>query len=277
MATIAGSKTALITGGAGGLGKAMAKALAGDGINTVIFDIDGAAAEKCAAAIGEQFPDVDTLAMCADVAHERDCNNAIARCIKHFEGIDILVNNAGIGVSSIRPDAERNHPSIEEIDRALWDRFFAVNATGPMLMTRAAMPGMRAKGWGRIINNTTSFFTMLRVLPYGASKAALEAMSAVWAKELEQSGITVNILVPGGPTDTAFISDDAGIARDKMLKPEVMAAPVRWLASDASNAVTGQRFVAASWDSGLDDLQAAKLAGAPIGWPELGKTVVWPD
>jgi NAD(P)-dependent dehydrogenase (short-subunit alcohol dehydrogenase family) len=277
MATTRGTKTALITGGAGGLGQAMAKALAGDGINTVIFDIDGNAAEKIAAAVGEQFPNVDCMAICADVADEKACNKAVARCVEHLGGVDILVNNAGIGVSAIRPDAERNHPSIEEIDRALWDRFFAVNVTGPMLMTRAVMPAMRAKGWGRIINNTTSFFTMLRVLPYGASKAALEAMSAVWAKELEHSGITVNILVPGGPTNTAFISDDAGIARDKMLAPAIMGAPVRWLASAASDAVTGQRFVAASWDSQLGDAQAAKLAGAPIGWPELGKTVVWPD
>ncbi len=128
-----------------------------------------------------------------------------------------------------------------------------------------------------MVNNTTSFFTMLRVLPYGASKAALESMSAVWASELEDTGITVNILVPGGPTDTPFISDEAGIPRDKMLKPAIMGPPIRWLASTASDGVTGRRFVAASWDADKDDAQAAKVAGAPIGWPELGKTVVWPD
>ena len=102
-------------------------------------------------------------------------------------------------------------------------------------------------------------------------------MSAVWAGELEGTGITVNILVPGGPTDTPFISDDAGIPRDKMLKPAIMGPPIRWLASTASDGVTGRRFVAASWDVDKDDAQAAKVAGAPIGWPELGKTVVWPD
>jgi NAD(P)-dependent dehydrogenase (short-subunit alcohol dehydrogenase family) len=146
-----------------------------------------------------------------------------------------------------------------------------------MLMMRAAVPHMRAGGWGRVINNTTSFFTMLRVLPYGASKAALESMSAIWAAELEGSGITVNVLVPGGPTDTPFVGDESGIPRDKMLKSAVMGAPARWLASPDSDGVTGQRFVAALWDTQMDDAEAAKIAGAPIGWPELAKSVVWPD
>jgi NAD(P)-dependent dehydrogenase (short-subunit alcohol dehydrogenase family) len=271
------SKTALITGGAGGLGRAMAEALAMDGINTAIFDCDEEAASKRAAEINERCGCERVLGIAGDVSDENSCNDAIASCIDHFGSIDILVNNAGIGVSSIRPDAERDLPSIEEIDRALWDRFFAVNVTGPMLMTRAAATRMRANGWGRVVNNTTSFFTMLRVLPYGASKAALESMSAIWAKQLESTGITVNVLVPGGPTDTPFISDEAGIPRDKMLKPAIMGPPIRWLASAASDGVTGQRFVAASWDADKDDAEAAKIAGAPIGWPELAKTVVWPE
>jgi NAD(P)-dependent dehydrogenase (short-subunit alcohol dehydrogenase family) len=271
------AKTALITGGAGGLGKAMAKALTADGFNPAIFDTNQGAASEVAGQIREQSGTDCAIAIVGDVSDEKACNDGVAKCIDYFGSIDVLVNNAGIGVSSIRPDAERNHPSIEEIDRPLWDRFFAVNVTGPMLMVRAATPYMRANGWGRVINNTTSFFTMLRVLPYGASKSALESMSAIWAAELENTGITVNVLVPGGPTDTPFVSDGAGIPRDKMLKPAIMGPPIRWLASTASDGVTGQRFVAASWDSDTDDAQAAKNAGAPIGWPELGKAVVWPD
>ncbi|GMQ75493.1 MAG: 3-oxoacyl-ACP reductase FabG [Gammaproteobacteria bacterium] len=270
-------KTALITGGAGGLGRVMAQALVTDGINTAILDIDKEAARKRAAEINERCGSDRVLAIAGDVSDENSCNDAVASCIDHFGSIDILVNNAGIGVSALRPDAERNLPSIEEIDRVLWDRFFAVNVTGPMLMTRAATPHMRANGWGRVVNNTTSLFTMLRVLPYGASKAALESMSAIWAKQLESTGITVNVLVPGGPTDTPFISDESGIPRDKMLKPAIMGPPIRWLASPASDGVTGRRFVAASWDADRSDAEAAKVAGAPIGWPELAKTVVWPD
>ena len=73
---------------------------------------------------------------------------------------------------------------------------------------------------------------MLRVLPYGAAKAALESMSAVWAKELEGSGVNVNVLVPGGPTDTPMIADENGWPRDKMLRPGIMGPPTAWLVSD---------------------------------------------
>lgn len=271
------SRTALITGGAGGIGGAMATALAADGVDTVIFDIDADAATARATEINESLGSERVTPMSGDVSDESACNDAIVACVDRFGSIDVLVNNAGIGVSSIRPDAERNHPSIDEIDRSLWERFFAVNVTGPMLMVRAAVPHMRAKGWGRIVNNTTSFFTMLRVLPYGASKSALESMSAIWAKELEGSGVTVNVLVPGGPTDTPFVADESGIPRDRMLKPAVMGPPMRWLASSASDGVSGQRFIAALWDSNDDDASAAKASGAPIGWPDLAKSVVWPD
>jgi len=270
-------KTALITGGAGGIGFAMAEALVGDGLNTAIVDIDEEKANERAADLDERCGSERALAIAADVCDEHACNRAVGACVERFGSVDVLVNNAGVGVSSIRPDAERNHPSIEELDRALWDKFFAVNVTGPMLMVRAAVPHMRARGWGRIVNNTTSFFTMLRVLPYGASKSALESMSAIWANELEGTGITVNVLVPGGPTDTPFVGEGSGIPRDKMLKPAVMGPPMRWLASVDSDGVSGRRFVAANWDASKADAEAAKLAGAPIGWPELAKGVVWPD
>jgi NAD(P)-dependent dehydrogenase (short-subunit alcohol dehydrogenase family) len=146
-----------------------------------------------------------------------------------------------------------------------------------MLMVRAALPHMKAAGWGRIINNTTSFLSMLRVLPYGATKAALESMSAVWATELVDTRITVNVLIPGGPTDTAFVADESGIPRDQMLKPEIMGAPASWLMSDASKNVTGQRIIAARWDTRLPPAEAARASSRPIGWPELGADAVWPD
>jgi NAD(P)-dependent dehydrogenase (short-subunit alcohol dehydrogenase family) len=185
------------------------------------------------------------------------------------------VNNAGIGVSSLRPDAETRLPSLEELSATVWDRFFAINVTAPMLLTRAAIPMMRAAGWGRIINNTTSFRTMLRVLPYGATKAALEASSAVWAAELAGSGITVNVLIPGGPTDTPFIGEESGWARDAMLRPSIMGPPLAWLVSDAAGDFTGQRIIAARWDCSLTGAEAAAGACRAIGWPELGADAVW--
>ena len=184
-------------------------------------------------------------------------------------------DSAGIGMSAIRPDAETRHPGIEELSVDIWDRFYMINVRGPMMMTRAAVPHMRLQGWGRIVNNTTSYKTMLRVLPYGAMKSALESMSAVWAQQLDGSGITVNVLVPGGPTDTPFIADEAGWPRDKMLRPEIMAAPIRWLMSDASDNITGRRITASEWDTGLPADAAAAGALRAAGWPELVSRQAW--
>lgn len=270
------TRNAIITGGAGGLGLAMARGLLADGHRVALIDNDATATERARDSLRDA--DGESLAVIADVSEEAAVAAAVAEVVAAFGPVEVLINNAGIGPSSIRPDAERNLPSVAEVTPELWSRFFAVNLTGAMLMLRAVLPGMRAGGWGRVINNTTSFFTMLRVLPYGATKAALESASAVWAKELGGSGVTVNVVVPGGPTDTAFIADESGINRAKMLRPEVMVPPVRWLASERSDATTGRRFVAALWDEGLPAAQAAEKAGAPIGWPELAAaTVVWPD
>ncbi len=270
------ARTAIITGGAGGLGLAMARGLAADGHRIALIDSDAAATARARNALRDT--DGESLAVVADVSDEAAVEGAVGIAVEAFGPVEVLINNAGIGPSSIRPDAERRLPGVAEVTPELWSRFFAVNLTGSMLMLRAVLPGMRAGGWGRVINNTTSFHTMLRVLPYGATKAALESASAVWAKELEGSGVTVNVVVPGGPTDTAFIAEESGIDRTKMLLPEVMVPPVRWLASDRSAATTGRRFIAALWDDSLSAEHAAEKAGAPIGWPELAAaTVVWPD
>ena len=141
-----------------------------------------------------------------------------------------------------------------------------------MLLVQAALPHMRKGGFGRVINNTTSFRTMLRVLPYGATKSALESMSAIWAAELKADGITVNVLIPGGPTDTPFISDGAGWDRAKMLRPEIMGPPACWLISDEAAGYTGQRIIAANWDATLPGARGRRqgrprhrLAGAGRG------------
>jgi NAD(P)-dependent dehydrogenase (short-subunit alcohol dehydrogenase family) len=113
--------------------------------------------------------------------------------------------------------------------------------------------------------------------PYGPAKAALEAASAIWAKEFRDSGVGVNVLIPGGPTDTRMVPASAPFGREQLIPPRVLAAPAQWLASPASDGVTGRRFVAALWDPALPPEQAAAQAGAPIGWPELTlKGRVWP-
>jgi NAD(P)-dependent dehydrogenase (short-subunit alcohol dehydrogenase family) len=258
----------LITGAAGGIGQAMVAAALGAGHAVAALDRDAAALEALTAA----HPGAPLHPVLADLTTEEGCHAGFAAAAAGLGRIDAVVNNAGIGVSSLRPDAETRLPSIEELDAATWDRFFAINVRAPMLLTRDALPMMREGGWGRVVNNTTSFRTMLRVLPYGATKAALEAASAVWAAELAATGITVNVLIPGGPTDTPFIGAEAGWSRDAMLRPAIMGPPLAWLLSEAAGAITGQRITAGRWDAAAPDSGAAMR---PIGWPELGADAVW--
>ena len=262
------SRVVLVTGAAGGIGRAITEALVADGHCVVAIDRDAAALERLT-------PSDRIHPLLIDLASEPACREAAASAVAYFGRLDAVINNAGIGVSSLRADGEVNLPRIEELTAEIWDRFFAINVRAPMLIVQAALPHMRHGGFGRIINNTTSFRTMLRVLPYGATKSALESMSAIWASELDPDGITVNVLIPGGPTDTPFIADGAGWDRAKMLKPKIMGPPACWLISEDAAKYTGQRIIAANWDTSLSGMQAAAKAGRAIGWPELGADAVW--
>jgi len=268
-------RVVLVTGAAGGIGTAMTRALLAAGHSVAAVDRDAAGLDRLSATFAGSEAAGRFHAILADLEAEVSCGQAVDAAVGRFGRIEALINNAGIGMSSIRPDAETRHPGLEELTAQVWDRFFAINVRAPMLVARAALPFMKQRSWGRIINNTTSFLTMLRVLPYSATKAALESMSAVWAKELNGSGITVNVLIPGGPTDTPFIAAESGWPRDRMLRPDIMGPPACWLLSDESSGTTGQRITAARWDVVVPGPEAASRTGRAIGWPELGADAVW--
>ncbi len=268
-----GSRVVFLTGAAGGIGLAMTDALLAAGHAVAAVDRDAKALDRLA---GRHADTKERLhPILADLSTPAGCEAAIGAARARFAAIDGVVNNAGIGMSSVRPDAETRTPGIEELTPEIWDGFMAIFVRAPLILVRAALPDMKRRGFGRIINNTTSYVTMLRVLPYGAAKAALESMSAVWAKELDGSGITVNVLVPGGPTDTPFIADEAGWPREKMLRPQIMGPPTAWLVSDEAKNFSGRRITAARWDESLPPAEAAARASRAIGWPELSADAVW--
>jgi NAD(P)-dependent dehydrogenase (short-subunit alcohol dehydrogenase family) len=269
------SRVVLLTGAAGGIGTAITAALIGAGHAVAAVDRDVAALDRLVGLHGGTRATERVAPILADLADAAACTHAVEAACDWFGRLDAVINNAGVGMSSLRPDAEVRHPGIEELTPEIWENFYAINARAPMLIARAALPRMRQSGWGRIVNNTTSFRTMLRVQPYGGTKAMLESMSAVWAAELAGTGITVNVLIPGGPTDTPFISDGAGWPRDKMLRPEIVGPPAAWLMGDESARFTGQRITAARWDAALPGPEAARRASRPIGWPELAADAVW--
>lgn len=268
-------RVVIITGGAGGIGRKVASALRREGARLAVMDIDRDATQSFVETLGGSD---DVMAIAGDVANEQTCNDAVSSVQAKFGQVDGLINNAGISVAVLRPDHETNPIGIEEITGEVWSKFLGVNLSGAFFMTRAAVPLMKARGRGRIINVTTSFLTMLRAnfVPYGPTKAALEAASASWAGEFESDGITVNVVVPGGPTDTPMVPDEWISDRSLLIRPEAMAPPIVWLMSDDAGDVTGQRFIAANWDAALEPRAAADTAGAPAAWPQLKGTAVWP-
>ena len=271
-------RTALVTGAAGGFGKAITRGLLEAGAAVVASDINAAGVT----ALADELSGIGTRGKLTihqlDISDYAACAKAVELARTTYGSIDILVNNGAMGMGIIRADHLSNLVAIDEIPPDLWDDFIRTNLSGAWYLTKAAHPYMKAKGWGRIVTVTTSFFTMLRgkFHPYGPSKAGLEAMCAGHAVEFEADGITVNVVVPGGPSDTAMVPPEAPYAREDLIPTSKMVPPILWLCSDDAAGVTGNRYVAANWDETQTLEQARAVSEAPIAWPDLAGTPVWP-
>src|ERR1019366_4576999 len=267
-------RVVLVTGAAGGIGQALCRAFAAAGMRVGVCDVNSAGAKRLAAELGADR----AIAVEGDVADPASCERAVAAVAGRYGPLHALVNNAGLGMGIIRQDHMTKPVEIDEVSVEVWHRFIDTNLSGAFHMVKAAMPHFRAARSGRIINVTTSMFTMLRqgFYPYGVAKAGLEAWTASLAGELDGSGITVNVVVPGGPTDTPMVPPESGYDRAALIRPAQMVPPMLYLFSDRAVGVTGRRFVAAHWDPELSEEQAAYRAGAPAGWPDLARSPVWP-
>ncbi len=267
-------RVAIVTGAAGGIGQALCRAFVAAGVNVALGDTHREGVAKLHVELGP----AQTMPLVFDVSDANACSDAARKVGAHFGKVDVLVNNAALGMGLVRTDHMTRMVQIEDISPEKWAAFVAVNLSGPFYMARAVVPGMRAQKFGRIINVTTSYFTMLNpgFSPYGPAKSGLEAWTTSFSGELKGSGITANVVVPGGPTDTPMVPADSGMDRSQLIRPESMAHPMLYLCSDAAADVSGRRFVAAHWDPSLPAAQAAEQAGAPAGWPDLARNPVWP-
>jgi NAD(P)-dependent dehydrogenase (short-subunit alcohol dehydrogenase family) len=206
-------------------------------------------------AIGAQSCVISAL---GDLLDPVSCERMVAEILEAFGKIDVLVNNAG--VPNIGPGAPFWRVSVDQ-----WRLMSHTNTDGVFLMTRAVAPLMIAQRFGKIINISTSDRVMMRkaLSPYGPSKAFLEACSRIWSQDLCGTGVTVNVLQPGGVVDTA--ADITGVAtRGRTFLPApIMVPPLLWLVSDESNAHNGERFNASLWDNNLpltERIVAARMA-----------------
>ena len=233
-------KTVLLTGGAGGLGVDTALGFAGAGARVIVVDIR----DDAGATLPTRAPDAGGSIICerVDLADLGDLPAQLERIVAEQGGVDILINNAAV------------YPSKPFEDFTL-DEFRAVQSVNVDAHVQCAMslvPGMRARGWGRILNiaSITVYGGWDRLFPYVSSKGALIGLTRAWAREFGQYGVTVNAIAPGAfPTDaekihpdpegyTRFVLDHQALKRRG--DPRDIAGTLMFLASDHASFITGQ-------------------------------------
>lgn len=264
-------RRAIVTGAAQGLGEAIAKGLAALGAQVAISDIKEDGLRTLADDLAQLHGADNVMAAVCDISDTASTERFVGDATQQFGGIDILINNAGLGCAAVRPDFMLNPIPIWQLNPTEWRRVVEINSIGTFNMLRFAVPGMVARNWGRLINVTTTFQTMLApdFGAYGPSKASIESMTSILVEELEDTGVTVNVVIPGGPADTEQIPDGMIPNRDKLLRPSVMVPPIAWLCSDLASDVSGQRFSAAKWDPNLPRDKALEKATKPVAWRQL--------
>ena len=272
-------KVVMMTGAGRGMGREMSIGLAAAGAKVAMIDIDEDVLNEAAAAAESAGGQGAALPLVADVTSADNAGSAVQSVLDRFGRLDVLVNDAVVGPERIGSNFVAEKTKFWDLDDGLWRQMLSVNVFGPQLMARTVVPHMLARGWGRIVNITTSLDTMYLAGAgcYGPSKAALEAHTRIMAQDLEDTGVSANILIPGGPVNTRMIPEASGIPRDKLIQPEIMVRPITWLCSGESDGVNGMRFIAALWDPELDLDARIEQAGAPVAWSQIESRAIHPD
>jgi NAD(P)-dependent dehydrogenase (short-subunit alcohol dehydrogenase family) len=247
-------KVAIVTGAGRGIGRAIAEAYVQEGAKvTVTAAREQAELDQLAKQDGSER----VLALLADVTNPEACEQVVEQTIQRLGHVDILVNNAGRGMKYVSDSFLIEPTRFWETEPSVWRMIIDTNVNGPFHMARAVVTHLLSQQReGSIINISMNYEGMKRrgFSPYGPSKAALESASAIWAQELIEARIRVNVLLPGGITNTGMLpaSTPAEVLAHEqalILQPEIMQAPAVFLASDASQALTGRRLIAKEWSA----------------------------
>ncbi len=258
-------RVAICTGAGRGLGRAVAIGLATAGYRVTIT---AAAHKEEIAAVAAAAPTGTVLPLIADVSDPAACEYVVQETEAKLGIPSVLINNAGRGMGFVSEQFATEPTKFWETGADVWRMIIDTNVNGPFYMARCVVPLMLKNGWGRIVNISMNHETMRRegFSPYGPSKAALESETAIWAQDLNGTGITVNALLPGGASDTGMLPANLPVSlRSRLLQPEIMVPPLLWILSDEANEFTGKRINAALWHSDAAEPQNS-IAVEPAGF-----------
>lgn len=242
----------MVTGATSGLGAAMADALLEAGATV------GLASRPTPRLFGAvatcQARGLRAEALAIDVSDPASVEAAAAEAAARFGPVDMVVNNAGIGMRTVNPRFLDESMPFFDVPPERFVDVVATNLTGYFLVARSFARQFVARGTGRIVNVSVNRETMTRrgFVPYGPSRAGSEALSMVMTEDLRPFGVSVNVVLPGGVTDTGMIPDGLpDAARRRLLRPQIMGPPAVFLASPEAAGLTGARIVATDFDTWL--------------------------
>jgi gluconate 5-dehydrogenase len=239
----------IVTGATSGLGRAMAWALIEAGARVAVTGRARSRAQAAAAELGSGAVGVEM-----DVRDERSVRAGVDEVYERLGGVDMLVNNAGIGMRAVNPRFLSDPQPFWQVPPEGFRDVVETKLTGSFLVAREIVPRMLEAGAGRVVCISMNESTMTRAgfVPYGPSGAGVEALARVMAADLGDTAVTVNILLPGGATDTGMVPEDAPPrARAALLDPAIMGPPIVWLASDLAEGVHDQRIIATDFEAWL--------------------------
>ncbi|BBZ11318.1 SDR family NAD(P)-dependent oxidoreductase [Mycobacterium branderi] len=247
--------TAFVTGGSSGMGFEMAKELLAHGATVTIGARAGSKLDNAQETLRREGYDVHAVHL--DVRDEKSVDEAAKWFFDKFDHLDMLVNNAGLGYNADGMTFGEADPQFYDIPPSTFNAIVETNFTGVFLVSRAFVPVMVKQRRGRVVNVSTSTSTMERMgmIPYGPSKAAMEAMSRIQAQELKDLGVTVNVICPGGLTDTGMtdaIKTQLSELGSPMLGADILNEVILFLSSPQSDGLTGEKIVGAEFAEWLE-------------------------